>query len=157
MERPPLIYIDIPVLRSGTLGAYAFAFLCAGFGMALRLAIDPYVMGAQFVTFFPLVVIATVVSGLGAGLFCLALSVAGVAFFLLPPRYSFYIEDVSDVLATLLFVLLTFTIVILIAGVRFVIERCQELSDKLEQHEVALREREERLAERLGKATGASP
>jgi two-component system CheB/CheR fusion protein len=40
----------------------------------------------------------------------------------------------------------TFSIVILIAGMRFAIERCRELYDKLEQHEAALREREERLA-----------
>jgi two-component system CheB/CheR fusion protein len=41
---------------------------------------------------------------------------------------------------------MTFSIVVLIAGMRFAIERCRELSHKLEQHEVALREREERLA-----------
>jgi len=145
MRRIPLIYIDIPALRPGTVGAYALAFVSAGVATALRLTLDPYVMGAQFVTFFPAVIITTLVSGLNAGLFCLALSVAALGFFIMPPRYSFFIENLSDLLTTLLFVLLTFSSVILIAGMRFAIERYQELSQKLEQHEMALREREERL------------
>ena len=146
MERVPLIYIDVPALRPGTVGAYAFAFMCAAVATALRLAIDPYVVGVQYVTFFPAVIITTLVSGLSAGLFCLVLSVGAVAFLMLPPRFSFYIENLSDVLTTLLFILMTFSIVVLIGGMRFAIEHCRKLSDKLEQHEVALREREERLA-----------
>jgi two-component sensor histidine kinase len=146
MERLPRIYADIPALRPGTVGAYAFAVLAAGIALALRLAIDPYVTGIQYVTFFPAVVITTLVCGLGAGLFCLALSVGAVAFFLLPPRFSFHVENLSDFLTTLLFILLTFSVVILMAGMRLVIERYQKLSQRLEQHEVALREREERLA-----------
>jgi two-component sensor histidine kinase len=146
MQRPPLIYIDVPALRPGTVGAYAFAIMCVGVATALRLAVDPYVEGIQYVTFFPAVIIATLVSGLGAGLLGLVLSVAACAFFVLAPRFSFYIENLSDLLTTLLFILVTFSIVILIAGMRFAIERCRELYDKLEQHEVALREREERLA-----------
>jgi K+-sensing histidine kinase KdpD len=146
MQRLPLIYVDVPALRPGTVGAYAFAFVSAGVATALRLAIDPYVEGVQYVTFFPAVIITTLVSGLGAGLFCLVLSVGAVAFLMLPPRFSFYIENLSDVLTTLLFILVTFSNVILIAGMRFAIERYRELSRKLEQHDVALREREERLA-----------
>ncbi len=145
MERLPL-YLDVPALRPGTVGAYAFAVLAAAAAMVLRLAIDPYVVGVQYVTFFPAVIITTLVSGLGAGLLCLALSVGAVAFFLLPPRYSFQIASLSDLLTTLLFVLLTFCNVFLIAGLRFAVERYHELSRKLDQHEVALREREERLA-----------
>ncbi len=140
------MHVDVPVLRPGTAAAYAFAFVAAAFAMVLRLAIDPYVEGVQYVTFFPAVVITTLVAGLGAGLFCLVLSVAAAAFFLMEPRFSFLIGNLTDVLNTLLFVLITFCNVILIAGMRFGMERYHELSQKLEQHEVALREREERLA-----------
>ncbi len=146
MQRLPLIYVDVPALRPGTVGAFALALVSVGVAMALRLAIDPYVVGIQYVTFFPAVIITTLISGLGAGLFCLALSVGAAAFFVLPPRFSFYIENLSDVLTTLLFVLLTLCNVILIAGMRFAVERYQELNHKLEQHGVALRECEERLA-----------
>jgi hypothetical protein len=81
MERPPPIYIDIAALRPGTVGAYTFGFLSAGVAMALRLAIDPYIMGVAYIAFFPSVIITTLVSNLGAGLFCLALSAGAVAFF----------------------------------------------------------------------------
>src|SRR5882672_3696513 len=114
MQRPPLIYIDVPALRPGTIGAYAFAFMCVGVATALRLAIDPYITGIQYVTFFPAVIITTLVSGLGAGLFALVLSVGACAFFVLTPRFSFYIANLPDLLTTLLFVLVTFSIVILI-------------------------------------------
>ncbi len=146
MQRLPLIYIDIPALRPGTVGAYVFAFVCVAVAMALRLAIDPYIMGVHYLTFYPAVIITALVSGLGAGLFSLVLSVAAVAFFIMPPRFNFYIEDVADLMTTLLFVLVAFSNVILIAGMRFAIECYQDLSSKLQQHEVALHEREERLA-----------
>ncbi len=110
MQRPPLIYVDVPALRPGTVGAYAFAFMCVGVATALRLAIDPYVVGVHYVTFFPAVIITTLVSGLGAGLFGLVLSVGACVFFVLTPRFSFYIENLSDVLTTLLFILVTFSI-----------------------------------------------
>jgi K+-sensing histidine kinase KdpD len=147
MERPPILSIDIPALRPGTVGAYAFAFLSAGVALAVRLAIDPYVVGIQYVTFYPAVIITTLVSGFWSGLFCLLLSVGAVVLFLLAPRFVFHIEDLSDVLTTLLFILLTFSNVILIAGMRFVVEGHQELSRRLEQHDQELREREKRLAE----------
>ena len=152
MQRVPLIYVDVPALRPGTVGAYGLAFVAAAIATVLRLAIDPYVVGIPYVTFFPAVIITTLISGLGAGLFCLVLSVGVVAFFLLPPRFSFHIEHLSDLLTILLFILMTFSIVILIAGMRFAIERCQETIHNLEQHavalqqqSVALRETEERL------------
>jgi hypothetical protein len=75
MHRLASIFFDVPALRPGTVGAYAFAFLCAGVATALRLALDPYIVGVQFITFFPAVIIATLISGFGAGLFCVALTV----------------------------------------------------------------------------------
>jgi K+-sensing histidine kinase KdpD len=87
MQRLIRFYIDIPALRPGTVGAYALAFVAAGVATALRLAIDPYVAGVQYITFFPAVMIMTLISGFGAGLFCAALSVAAAAFFVLPLRY----------------------------------------------------------------------
>jgi K+-sensing histidine kinase KdpD len=102
MQRLPVIYVDIPALRPGTVGAYALAFVSAGVATALRLAIDPYVVGVQYITFYPAVIITTLIGGLGAGLFCLLLSTGAAAFFVLPPRLSFYIENLSEVLSTLL-------------------------------------------------------
>jgi hypothetical protein len=66
-EGLPSFYIDVPALRPGTVGAYALAFVSAGVAMLLRLAIDPYVVGVPFITFFPAVIITTLFSGLRCG------------------------------------------------------------------------------------------
>src|SRR5215470_6990699 len=85
IQRLAQVYIDIPALRPGTVGAYAFAFLCAAIASALGGAIDPYVVGVPFVTFSPAVIIATLISGFGASVFFVVLSAASATFFLLPP------------------------------------------------------------------------
>jgi PAS domain S-box-containing protein len=117
------IYVDVPVLRPGTIGAYLLAFVSVGVATALRLSIDPYVEGVSFVTFFPGVIITTLISGLGAGLFSVVLSVAAAVFFVLPARLSFYVEEPGDVLALLLFIVVALSIVGLITGMRLAVER----------------------------------
>jgi two-component system, sensor histidine kinase PdtaS len=119
MQNLARIHIDIPALRPGTVGAYLLAFLSVVVATVLRLVIDPYVVGVPFITFFPAVIIVTLISGLGAGLFCVVLSSAAAAFFLLPPIFSFYIESPRDVADLLLFILMAVSIVISIAAMRF--------------------------------------
>jgi len=63
------LYIDIPAVRPGTIGAYAFAFLCTTIATAVGVAINPYLEGVPFVTFPTVVIVTTFISGLGAGLF----------------------------------------------------------------------------------------
>jgi PAS domain S-box-containing protein len=112
------IYIDVPALRPGTVGAYSFAFVCAGAAAALQVAIDPYLAGAHYIAFFLAVVITALIGGFGAGLFCLALSVAAVDFFLLQPHFAWF-----EVPAILLFTLAGLCSVSLISGMRLAIER----------------------------------
>jgi hypothetical protein len=107
------IYTDVPTLRPGTAGAYALAFASAGVAMVLRLAIDPYVMGAECLPFFPAVIITALIGGRDAGLFCVALSTAAVVFLQMPP------------LTLLLFVVLAIFLVILITRMRLAIQREQ--------------------------------
>jgi PAS domain S-box-containing protein len=124
-ERLPSFYIDVPALRPGTVGAYALAFASAGFATVLRLAVDPYVGGVPFITFWPAVIITALISGFGAGLFCVALSAAAADFFVLEPRWSFYVENPADVADLLLFALLACFCVIIISQMRDGIERDQ--------------------------------
>jgi PAS domain S-box-containing protein len=119
-------YVDVPVLRPGTIGAYLLAFVSVGVATALRLAIHPYVEGLQFATFLPAVIITTLISGLGAGLFSVVLSVAAVAFFVLPPTFSFYVEKPGDVLSLLLYTVVMLFTVAVVAGMRFAVERRQD-------------------------------
>jgi PAS domain S-box-containing protein len=137
MRTRPLIYINIPVLRPGTPGGYALALVSVGAATVLRLAVDPYIIGGLFITFWPPVVITALISGLGAGFFCVMLSVAASTFFVLPPHLSFYVKNQADVADLLLFVSLACFCVIIITEMRNAIER--------EQAERALRESKERL------------
>jgi PAS domain S-box-containing protein len=122
-ERLASIYIDVPVLRPGTVGAYLLAFVSVGVATALRLAMDPYVEGLQFATFLPAVMVTALIGGLGAGLFSVALTDAATAFFVLPPRLSLYAEKPGDVLSLLLYTVAMLFTVAVIAGMRFAVER----------------------------------
>jgi PAS domain S-box-containing protein len=138
MRTPPLIYIDIPALRPGTIGAYLLAFVSVGVATALRLAIDPFVGGLQFATFFPAVIITTLISGLGAGLFSVVLSLGAAAFFVLPPRLSLYVEEPADMLAVVLYTVAMLFNVAVITAMRVAVERqrdqqaLQESKDRLQ-------------------------
>jgi PAS domain S-box-containing protein len=124
------LYIDVPALRPGTIGAYALAFLSVGVATALRLALDPFVEGAQFITFFPAIVITTLISGFGAGFFGAVLSTAAADFFVLSPRFSFFPETSADLVDLLLFGPLASYLVIFIARMRDAIEREQAEASK---------------------------
>jgi K+-sensing histidine kinase KdpD len=145
LQNLTLIYIDVPALRPGSVGAYILAFLSVVVATVLRVAIHPYVVGIPFITFFPAVIVVTLISGFGAGLFCVVLSSAAAAFFMLPPIFSLHIESPRDVVDLLLFILVAVSIVIIIAAMRLALERYRDLSLELEQQSVALHESEERL------------
>jgi len=133
MEKLISIYFDIPAWRPGTVGAYSLAFVSFVLAMALRFAIDPYLMGGvQFITFYPAVIVTTLLSGFGAGLFCAALSLAGSMYFLLQPHWSFYIlvEDPGNAVLLLLFIVIILSNVILITGLRYSVERFKEHGEK---------------------------
>ena len=126
ISRLDLFRADRPVLRPGTIGAYLVAFVSIGVATALRLAIGPYVEGLQFATFLPAVIITTLISGLGAGLFSVVLSVAAVAFFVLPPRLSFYVDEPGDALALVLYTVVMLANVALVTGMRLAVERTRD-------------------------------
>jgi K+-sensing histidine kinase KdpD len=133
MEKLVSIYFEIPALRPGTVGAYSLAFVSFVLAMALRFAIDPYLMGGvQFITFYPAVIVTTLLSGFGAGLFCAALSLAGSMYFLLQPHWSLYIlvEDPGNAVLLLLFIVIILSNVILITGLRYSVERFKEHEEK---------------------------
>jgi hypothetical protein len=50
-QRLASIYIDVPALRPGTVGAHVLALVAVAAAMALEVAIDPYVGDARYVAF----------------------------------------------------------------------------------------------------------
>jgi PAS domain S-box-containing protein len=123
ISRLNIFYVDVPALRPGTTGAYLLAFVSVLAATALRLAIDPFVGGLQFATFFPAVILTTLISGLGAGLLSVVLSLAAVAFIVMPPRWSLYVEQPADVLAIVLYAVALLFNVAAISGLRVAVER----------------------------------
>jgi K+-sensing histidine kinase KdpD len=133
----PQFYVDVPALRPGTLDGYALALVSVGIATVLRLAVDPYVVGVPFVTFWPAVIVTALISGAGAGVFCVVLSAVAADYFVITPHLTFYIENRADLSDLLLFLVLACFSVITITQLRGAIER--------ERAERVLRESKERL------------
>jgi PAS domain S-box-containing protein len=92
---------------------------------ALRIAIDPYVVGVQYIAFLPAVMITALLGGYSARLFSAVLSAAAAWFFLLSPQWSLSIYDPAEVVGLLLFALVGLFSATLIARLRFAMEREQ--------------------------------
>jgi PAS domain S-box-containing protein len=122
IRRLASIYIDIPAARPGTVGAYAFAVLSALAATVVRVAVDPYVVGTQYLVFHSAVMITTLSSGLDAGFLCALLSFAAVVLFVRP----------LDYVGLSLFIVVLLLDVLVPAAMRFAVERYRELSRTLE-------------------------
>jgi two-component system, NarL family, sensor histidine kinase UhpB len=122
IRRLASIYIDIPAIRPGTVGAYTFAAVSALAATVVRVAVDPYVVGTQYLVFHSAVMITTLSSGLVAGLLCALLSFAAVVLFVRP----------LDYVGLSLFIVVLLLDVLVPAAMRFAVERYRELSRTLE-------------------------
>jgi len=70
---------------------------CTVAGTVLRLAIDPYVEGVPYITFFPLVAVASLFGGVLGGAICTALSVFVGLYVWVPPEFSLTVKGVGFV------------------------------------------------------------
>ena len=133
MSKLEWLYIEIPAIRPGSLGAFGFSALLAAVATVLRIAIEPFVAGVQYITFFPVVIVTTLISGVGAGFFSSVLCATAAWYFVLPPQGSFYVAEWQE-LSTLGFFLLVATTNVLMIGVmRLALARYRELSRTLEE------------------------
>jgi signal transduction histidine kinase/CheY-like chemotaxis protein len=131
MHRVEKLYIEIPALRAGSMGAYAFSLGMAGAAALLRLAIDPYVTGVQYITFFPAVIVTALISGFRAGLLCV-FSCGLAAWFLVVPQHAQGVQS-EQILGLALFAVVATIDVLLISALRLAIERYREFSRDLER------------------------
>lgn len=133
MHRVEKLYVDIPALAPGTAGAHAFAVSVALAAIALRLAIDPYVIGIQYITFFPAVMLVALVSGFYAGMVCVAVCVLGAWLVILPHWASLAVVEAGQVVSLLLFVVVATLTVVFIGAMRRAIQRYRELTRNMER------------------------
>jgi PAS domain S-box-containing protein len=76
-------------IRPGSAPAYLMAVAIVAAATMLRLLLSPWVVGVQFITFFPAVIVACFVYGVGAGLFTIALSAVSVMLFIMPGPHTY--------------------------------------------------------------------
>ena len=74
--------------RAGPLGVYVVTVVLVGVALALRLYLTPWLIGAQFITFFPAVIIATLVCGTAPGVISVVLSALAARYFLEPGGFN---------------------------------------------------------------------
>jgi signal transduction histidine kinase len=127
------LYIEIPAIGENTIGSYAVAAAAVVVATAARLAIDPYVSGVQYITYYPAVIITGLLSGRHAGLACVGLCILAAVYFILLPRGSFLITGWGELFGLGLFALNGTAMVILIGTMRYAIRGYRELSQQLEQ------------------------
>lgn len=114
-------------LRPGSPAAFAFAILCVAVATALRLAIDLIATDATaFATYYPAILIATLVGGSAAGAVATLLSglVAWWAF--LPPRFDWRIFTVGHIVSLGLFVAAALMIIWVADRYRRALRRLEE-------------------------------
>ena len=97
---------------------YGLALLFALLAIGLRLALDDYLSGVQFITYFPAVIAAAYLGGVAPGLFCGAFCGLASWFLLIPPFYSFRIVDPAHGYTITLYAAVVAAIALLVGRLR---------------------------------------
>ena len=118
-------------LRANSAAAFLAAVLLVVAATALRLALDPWLFGAQFVTFIPIVLIATFLGGFGPGGLAAVLSLLAAWFFVMTPQYSFAIDRPGEIIALFVFAVVAGLEVLVVTGLRMAAERIRTLNGTL--------------------------
>ncbi|MFN3943461.1 MAG: ATP-binding protein [Allosphingosinicella sp.] len=163
LRRLDWLYIDLPFARAGSANAYLLAVTISGLALLLRLSLDPWLEGIQFITFYPAVLAAALFCGFGAGLFSVLFCTLAVWFFLVEPRGTVGGAAFEQVLALILFVVVAGLTVLVVGAMRVAVRKHRELSrtlrQRIEQRTAELRQAEANLAqsqkmEAVGQLTG---
>ena len=130
-------------IPAGSVEAYAFATSCAAIAAIIRWSIGIFVEGVvPFVAFFPATLFATLVGGIGPGIFAALLGgVIGWWAFLDPPTAFFPVTVAQQI--SLIFYFLTSLIIVWAA------DHYQKLTKRLEDEEAFRELAVEELAHRL--------
>lgn len=119
---------------------YSIAVGCVAVATAARIAIDPIVADrVPFITYFPAVLVASLVAGFGPGLAAILLSGVATWYFVLPPRLSFALHSV-DLSLLFLFLGAAAVMVAFVAVIDAIVVRV------LEQHRTLLAAQQREVA-----------
>ena len=121
-----------------------------------RLVLGEYLVGAPFLTFFPAIILAAYIGGLGPGLLAVVLSAIAAWIVLIPPYWTVVPPSPSDALAIGLFLIVSTAICVVVFGFRIAVgrlrqarireeETARELEQQVQQRTADLQASEERL------------
>jgi two-component sensor histidine kinase len=114
-------------LRPNSLAAFAFAILCVAAATLLRLAVELVVPNsAAFATYFPFILIATLIADVAAGIVAMVLSMLVAWWAFLPPRFAWGHLTSEQVVALCLFVFASSLIIWIAAQYRSVVRQLDE-------------------------------
>lgn len=130
-----IVILGRPFARAGSLGAYLGAGLIVAAALGLRVLLAPWLVGAQFITFFPAVVLATYVLGTAAGILSVALSAVAATYVLGAGGLSF--EEANSMA---LFVAVAAMDVWIISALRASVRRERQLNVSLSESEGMFRD-----------------
>ncbi|TXN00476.1 DUF4118 domain-containing protein [Methylobacterium sp. WL64] len=100
--------------------------------LALRLGLAHYLSGYPILLFFAAIFGCAVLFGRRAGAFAVLLSAAYIAYFLLPPTFSFAIGRSQDVLGLGLFIIIGLAIAVVIEALHTALQDVTDLNSNLQ-------------------------
>ena len=137
----------IASLRLNAWAAYLLAAVLAGGAVLLRLELDGYVTSAEFITYYPAVLLAALLCGAGPGLLTALLCGLAGWYFTLPPGGSWELAGPPEVAVLVLYFVLSPIGALAVAALRRAIARLREA----ERHqEVLVAELQHRTRNLLG-------
>ena len=128
--------------------AYVGGALLIALAIALRLALDPVLVGVQFIFVFPAIIVVALLGGLRPGAFAALIGGIAAWYFLIEPRSSFAVKDLANTLALAFYVLVAGFICLAIHALQVTVARLRRERQRQEELSRTLERRvEERTAE----------
>ncbi len=125
------LYLSPRHFQPGTLNAYLLAAVIVAIGTAIRMVLGTTLPGTQFVTLFPAVIASTVICGVAAGVFAVLMALLCALFFIMPPQYSFELDNIQEVYALAAFMSVAALDVAIVGAMRAAVERSRSLNRQL--------------------------
>ncbi len=129
------IVAEEPRIKPGSSGAYAVAILLVALSLGLRLAADDWFAGNPYLPFWPAVLFAALIGGLGPGLIAALLGGFCAWYALVSPRWSFGYDAPGEVLALAVYVAASAVNCAVVQGFRTAVTRLR--AERAKQGELA--------------------
>ena len=120
------IVAEEPKVRPGSVPAYLIATALVASATVVRLLLGNALVGVPFLTFFPAIVLAVYIGGLGPGVLATALSTVAAWVILIPPYWSLAVASASDIVALALFLPISLTFCLIIFGFHVAVNRLRD-------------------------------